>query len=89
MGLMDQHDLFDEASEPAWRPDPEKVRNRLRRILCEAQESETMPWDATRLSLYRTIFPDMARSLPIDEAEAWKTEFTAQLARLGGDLADD
>lgn len=80
--LMDQHDLFAEAPEPAWRPDPEKVRNRLRRILSEARASETLPWDAARLSLYRTIFPDLTRWLPTDEAEALQSAFNAELDRL-------
>ncbi|MDG4603108.1 MAG: hypothetical protein P9C48_12630 [Defluviicoccus sp.] len=79
---MNQHDLFAETPEPAWRPNPEKVRSRLRRILSEARASATLPWDAARLSLYRTIFPDMARWLPIDEAEALQNEFNAELARL-------
>lgn len=80
--LMDQHDLFAEAPEPAWRPDPEKVRSRLHRILSEIRASETLPLDAARLSLYRAIFPDMTRWLPIDEAEALQNAFNAELARL-------
>lgn len=82
---MEQHELFAEAPVPAWQPDPEKVRNRLRRILAEARSAETMPWDQTRLSLYRTIFPDMTKWLPVDEADGWQMQFHEELARLGAE----
>ena len=81
---MNQMDLFaNEPATPAYRPDPEKVRSRLRRILAEARAAATMPWEPTRLSLYRAIFPDMTRYLPDDEAAGWCAEFTAELDRFG------
>lgn len=40
-------------------------------------------WIATRLSLYQTIFPDMTKWLPVDEADDWQSEFNDELARLG------
>ena len=81
---MNQMDLFaTEPASPAYRPDPEKVRSRLRRILAEARAAATLPWEPTRLSLYRTIFPDMIRYLPEDEAAGWRAEFAAELDRFG------
>lgn len=80
---MPQPDLFAEALQPRWRPNPEKIRARLVRILGEARAAETMPWEPAILSLYRTIFPDMTRWLPDDEAARWRAEFAAELARLG------
>ncbi len=81
---MNQMDLFAaEPAAPAYRPDPEKVRSRLRRILAEARAAEAMPWEPTRLSLYRIIVPDMTRYLPEVEAAAWRADFTAQLERFG------
>ena len=81
---MNQMDLFAaEPASPAYRPDPEKVRSRLRRILAEARAAQAMPWEPTRLSLYRTIFPDMTRYLPEDEAAGWRADFAAELERLG------
>jgi hypothetical protein len=54
-----QPDLFGAAAAPAYRPDPDKVRSRLHKILAEARAAQTLPWQPTRVSLYRTIFPQM------------------------------
>jgi hypothetical protein len=81
-----QPDLFAEVAEPdapAYRPDPAKVRARLERIMDQARAAEAAPWEPTRVSLYRVIVPDMTRWLPDDEAAAWRSEFEAQLERLG------
>ncbi len=81
---MNQMDLFaTEPAAPAYRPDPDKVCSRLRRILAEARAAQAMPWETTRVSLYRAIFPDMSRYLPEDEAARWCAEFEAEMARLG------
>lgn len=80
---MEQLNLFAAAPAPAWHPDPDKVRARLSRILAEARAAEVMPWEPARLSLYRTIVPDMTRWLPDDEAARWRAEFDVELERLG------
>src|ERR1700730_1205078 len=59
-GTETQTDLFDEdAPAPEYRADPDKVRARLHKILAEARAAQTLPWEPTRVSLYRTIFPQM------------------------------
>ncbi len=77
-----QPDLFGTETEPAYRPNPDKVRARLHRILAEAKAAQTLPWDPTRVSLYRTIFPQMTLWLPEDEAAQLRLEFEAELTRL-------
>jgi hypothetical protein len=77
-----QPDLFGTEPAPAYRPDPDKVRSRLYRILSEARAAQTLPWDSTRVSLYRTIFPQMTLWLPEDEAVQLRLEFEAELTRL-------
>lgn len=47
-----QSDLFDAEPIPSYRPDPEKVRARLHKILAEARAARTFPWEPTRVSLY-------------------------------------
>ncbi len=81
---MDQPDLFGaQAPERAtYRPDPDKVRARLERILGQARAADALPWERSQASLYKTIVPDMTRWLPDDEAAAWRGEFEAQMARL-------
>lgn len=41
-----------------------------------------MPWDASRLRLYRTIFPQMTLSLPEDEAAQLRFAFEEEMERL-------
>ena len=81
---MAQGDLFgnDDAAQPAWRADPEKVRARLRRILAEAQEARSNPWSPAQTQLYQTIVPNMTRWLPADEAQQWLAQFNREMTRL-------
>lgn len=77
-----QGDLFGPVSAPTYRPDPDKVRSRLDKILSEARAAEKLPWQPIQLSLYRTIFPQMTNWLPDDEARQLRFEFEAELERL-------
>jgi hypothetical protein len=81
---MQQDDLFGpaEPQQPVYLPDPDRVRRRLERIVGEARAASILPWEASKLSLYRIIVPDMTRYLPDDEAERWRAEFEAEVARL-------
>ena len=77
-----QADLFGAEAVPAYRPQPDKVRARLHKILAEARAAQTCPWEPTRVSLYRTIFPQMTLWLPEDEGTRLRFEFETELARL-------
>jgi hypothetical protein len=77
-----QPNLFGPEAAPAYRPDLGKVRARLEKILGEARGARTMPWNAGRLSLYRTIVPQMTLWLPEEEAARLRAEFAAELERL-------
>lgn len=77
-----QPDLFGAEAAPAYRPDPDKVRARLHRILAEAKAAQALPWEPARASLYRTIFPQMTLWLPEDEAAQLRFEFDTEIARL-------
>ena len=79
----EQPDLFGPAeAPPAYRPDPDKVRARLHKILGEARAAQAMPWDDMRAALYRTIFPQMTNCLPEEEGAQLRFEFEAEMARL-------
>jgi hypothetical protein len=58
------------------------VRGRLHKILAEARAARTIPWEPTRVSLYRTIFPQMTLWLPDDEGAQLRFEFETEMARL-------
>jgi hypothetical protein len=77
-----QADLFGAEAAPAYRPEPDKVRSRLHKILAEARAAQTCPWEPTRVSLYRTIFPQMTLWLPEDEGNQLRFEFETELTRL-------
>ena len=77
-----QSDLFEADSTPAYSPDPDKVRARLHKILAEARAAQKLPWEPTRVSLYRTIFPQMRNWLPEDEGAQLRFAFEAEMARL-------
>jgi hypothetical protein len=77
-----QPDLFGAEAAPAYRPDPDKVRARLHKILAEARTAQTFPWEPTRVSLYRAIFPQMTLWLPEGEGAQLRFEFETELERL-------
>jgi hypothetical protein len=77
-----QPDLFGAEAAPAYQPDSNKVRARLHKILAEARAAKTFPWEPTRTSLYRTIFPQMTLWLPEDEGAQLRFEFETELERL-------
>jgi len=78
-----QPDLFGpEAAPPAYRPDPDKVRSRLHKILAEARAAQSFPWEPTTVSFYRTIFPQMTLWLPEEEGAQLRFEFETELERL-------
>ena len=78
----EQPDLFGDRPAPEYRPDPDKVRSRLHKILAEARAAQTLPWEPTTVSLYRTIFPQMTNCLPEDEAAQLRFAFDSEMARL-------
>jgi hypothetical protein len=91
MNHSDEPDFFDDESQPdlfggqpvpAYRPDPDKVRARLHKILAEARAAKKLPWEPTTVSLYRTIFPRMTTWLPDDEGAQLRFQFEEELARL-------
>jgi len=77
-----QPDLFGAEPVPTYRPDPDKVRRRLEKILAEARAAQKLPWEPTTVSLYRTIFPQMTNWLPEEEGAQLRFEFETELARL-------
>jgi hypothetical protein len=83
-GSQEQPDLFGDSLRPAYRPDPDKVRARLYKILGEARGARRLPWEPTRASLYRRIFPQMTLWLPEDEGAQLRFEFETELGRLEG-----
>jgi len=77
-----QPDLFGVEAPPAYHPNPDKVRARLYKILAGARAAQKSPWEPARVSLYRTIFPQMTLFLREDEAAQLRFAFEMEMARL-------
>jgi hypothetical protein len=80
------HETPDPSSEdfetPEYFADLDKVREELQRILTEARDADSLPWDARKTRLYQTIFPQMSRALPDDEGKQLRFAFETELERL-------
>jgi hypothetical protein len=63
-------------------PDPEIVRLRLMVLLEKARSADKMPWSEREARMWQTIFPNMAKWLPDDEANQLCFEFAQQIERL-------
>jgi hypothetical protein len=89
---MRQGDLFGEDAAPylfgeeatpvAYRADPQKVREKLTLIVNELRNASTLPWDASRLRYYRTVFPQMSLWLDEQEAAQLRFAFEEEIRRL-------
>ena len=82
-GSHEQGDLFGAPPTPPYRPDPERVRRRIDRILAELRtEVSARSWEYGRASFLRMVFPKLTCWLPEDEAARLAAEFEAEMARL-------
>jgi hypothetical protein len=89
---MSQHDFFQapqqndlfagEKRQENYNADPERVRQRLHRIIAEAKASDSLPWDAQKLGYYRTVVPQMSLWLPAEEAAQLRFQFDEEVKRL-------
>ncbi len=96
--MTDQSDLFgkspaqgnlfgsgtDRLQAPRQRstPDPETVRLRLKSLLEKARSAEKMPWSDRHARMWQTVFPNMAKWLPDEEADQLRFEFAQEMERL-------
>ena len=62
--------------------DPETVRIRLRLLLEKARSAEKMPWSERDARMWQTVFPNMAKWLPPEEADQLRFEFAHEMERL-------
>lgn len=70
-------------AEPERRPpDLAYIRKSLNRLLRLARDAEIMPWSEGETASWEKLFPELAASLPAEEAEELTSEFRTELARL-------
>ena len=69
-------------SSPGRTSDPAYIRKSLSRLLRIAREAQIMPWSDAETESWEKLFPELAGSLPSEEAEVLTSEFRSELARL-------
>ena len=81
---MSQLPLFSRPrTETAQRPpDLAYIRKSLNRLLRLAREAQIMPWSEGETESWEKLFPELAASLPAEEAQILTSEFRSELTRL-------
>ena len=67
---------------PGRAPDLLYIRKSLGRLLRIAREAQIMPWSEAEAESWEKQFPQLAASLPEEEAAELTSEFTTELTRL-------
>ena len=81
--VLEQGDLFGAETAPTYRPELERVRRRIDRILSDLRAEESaQDWPYGRVSFHRMVFPKLTCWLPEDEAAHLEAQFEAEMARL-------
>ena len=96
--MMDQTDLFGhrpaqgslfgsgedrlQPPRPDTTPNPDDVRHRLHTLLAKARAAESMPWSEREARMWQTVFPNMAKWLPAEEAGQLCFDFAQEMERL-------
>lgn len=71
-----------QAPRRSYTPDPEEIRRRLNVLLDKARNADSMPWNERDARMWQTVFPNMAKWLPDDEAEQLRLAFKHEIERL-------
>ena len=71
-----------QAPQPRMVPDPDDVRRRLHALLAKARTAEKMPWSERDARMWQSVFPNMAKWLPDEEADQLRFEFAQEIERL-------
>jgi hypothetical protein len=81
---MNQLPLFRTTQDktPPRPSDPAYVRKSLGRLLRLAREAQILPWSESEAETWEKLFPELAASLPADEAAELIAEFNVELSRL-------
>ena len=67
---------------PSRTSDPAYIRKSLARLLRIAREAQIMPWRDAETDSWEKLFPELAASLPAEEAAELTSEFKSELTRL-------
>ena len=77
-----QPDLFGAPPRPSYTPSLERVRTEVNKVLDTARNAKVLPWKPKELAYWKTVFPQMTKWLPQDEAAQMRFAFMEELRRL-------
>jgi hypothetical protein len=77
-----QPDLFGPPPPQSYAPTLEKVRSEVGKVLDTARAAKVLPWTQKELAYWKTVFPQMTRWLPEEEAAKVRIAFMEELRRL-------
>lgn len=78
-----QGDLFEDPPQArSYLPDPQDIRRTLQSVLATARQASAMPWSREELRYHQTVFPQMSRWLPEEEARQLCFAFDEEVRRL-------
>jgi hypothetical protein len=77
-----QSDLFGPPPQQSYAPSLEKVRAEVKKVLDKAQIAKDMPWTPKEVAFWKTVFPQMTRWLPDDEAAKLCAAFMLEITRM-------
>lgn len=63
-------------------PDPDVLRARLAALVEKVRKADRMPWTEREVRMWQTVFPNMTKWLPEEEAAQLRFEFARELERL-------
>jgi hypothetical protein len=80
-----QSDLFGPPPKQSYAPSLATVRAEIHKVLDKAQIAKDMPWTPKEVAFWKTVFPQMTRWLPDEEALKLRAAFMLEITRLEAD----
>jgi hypothetical protein len=82
-----QADLVGPAPPKSYAPSLATVRAEVNKVLEKARLAKEMPWTPKEVAFWRTVFPQMIKWLPEEEATQLLSAFMVEISRLEAALA--
>ena len=77
-----QAELFESRESLRVSANPEYVRGELLALLAKLKAADKLPWSREDMRYHQTVFPQMSRWLPEEEAAQLCFEFDTEIKRL-------
>ena len=78
----DGEDRIPHPKAQEYVPDIPRIRGRLLAVLETTRAAPAKPWPDKERRMWQTVFPNMSKWLPDDEADQLRFEFAAEIERL-------